>query len=107
MYWMIFALIIAILLFYIFLKRRGNFDFWKLIAKFPDEAYDFFINEGSWIVFVEKPGTNFQDALPEGEWDGPFRLVVPSINRIVYIFGRVPDYHESQKEFKKRFAGNQ
>ncbi len=54
MYWIIIAVIVLVSLYYYF-KKAGDLDFWKLAAKFPDEALDMYEKEDCWIVFTEKP----------------------------------------------------
>lgn len=105
MYWILLVIVIGALAYYLFLKKQGNLDFWKLVAKFPDDAYDFFEGEECWVTFIEQSEGGYQNALPPGDWDGPFRAAVPKISRVINVFGRVPDYHDSQKIFMRKFSG--
>lgn len=101
MEWIV-GIIIAIIGYYLLILRPGRLDFWRIVAKMPDDAYDIFQSDDCWIIFAEKPN---QDELPQGEWDGPFRVVVPKLgHRTIYIFGKSPDYEEFQKKFLKKYT---
>lgn len=45
-------LLIAILggIYYLSILKHGKLDFWKLAAKHPQEAWDFFSNNESWYI---------------------------------------------------------
>jgi len=44
------------------------------------------------------------DALPPGEWSGLFFHYVPGQDRPLVVFGREPEFNESQKRFMARFG---
>lgn len=91
------ALIVA---WYLFTRKHGGLDFWKVVSKYPYAAYAMFQEQDCWRVFTEKPEGGYQASLPPGEWVGPFKLLLPmSGSTPVIIFGRVPDYEASQKDF--------
>ncbi|MFH1861985.1 MAG: hypothetical protein ABH878_04150 [bacterium] len=99
MQWIILAIALAVL-YYFFILRPGRLDFWKLAAKYPDCAFDFFQQRDCWKVFLDKPESGYSNALPPGKWDGPFRLAVPQLGgKVVTIYGRIPNYEKSQQEF--------
>jgi len=99
MKWII-IIVVLIILFCFRLIRRGNLDFWKVVAKHPDDAYDFFRQRDCCKVFLDKPVGGYKSALPSGDWDGPFRLAVPKLEgKIVTIFCRRSDYQKAQQEF--------
>ena len=94
-----------IILYYFTIHRRGQPKFWRLTSKHPDSAYKFFEQSENWIVFFEKPEGSFKNALPPGEWDGPFKLAVPQLNgKMVTIFGKVPDYEIDQQNIIDHFG---
>jgi hypothetical protein len=102
MLWIV-VVVIVIILYYIHLLHRGRFGFWKYTAKYPNAAYDFFLEKSCWHVFVEKPKGDCRRALPPGKWDGPFRLSIPKLGgKVVIVYGKVPDYRTAQQEFIKR-----
>lgn len=75
--------------------RAGNFNFWKEVKNDPDAFYGYFLESKAWYVIDgihnrDKPIPN------ESDWDGPYRLVVPSLNKTVTIYGKVGQYKEEQ-----------
>jgi len=93
--------------YWFFLLRHGNLNFWRTAAKNPDAAFRHFSSDPCWKVFVEQLPSNYQTLLPKSEWVGPFQLTIPSLgNKTIYVFGRHPDYEQSQKEFLSKFVNN-
>lgn len=92
---------------YLFMRKHGNLNFWKLASKYPYAAHEMFQNQDCWHVFTEKPEGGYRASLPPGEWAGPFKLFLPmNGNRPVTIFGRVPEYEEAQKNFVSKMRGS-
>jgi hypothetical protein len=107
MKWVV-GIAILLIICYLSLKRRGSLDFWKIVAKYPDYAYDFFQMGDCWLIFNEKPATGYKSEFPDGEWDGPFLLRVPKLGgRMVTVFGRVPDYQLAQEQFLRELGNRQ
>lgn len=51
----------------------------------------------------------YRSELPDGEWDVPFKLVVPKLGgRLNTVYGKVPDYEKAQQQFieKEEFRGH-
>lgn len=74
-------------------------QFWKLTARFPDDAYDWFVSESqSWLVADE---TNQEADRPSREnYVGPFRLAVPKLGgKVVTVYGRRDSIEDSQRRF--------
>jgi hypothetical protein len=67
--------------------------FWRAAAKYPEAAYQWFTAESCWHI---------GDSPPSTDWTGPFRLYVPSVGRMIRIYGRSPDIEESQQKFLQR-----
>ena len=103
MYWVALVLVFILIVYFWFFKKQGNLDFWKTAQKYADHAYDLFGSEDCWVIFSEKPEDGYHKNLPEGEWDGPFYLRVPTLGKLITVFGKVPDYYESQKRFMGKF----
>jgi len=81
------------------LYRRGKPDFWRLAARYPDDAYDWFLSDPCWVVL--QPDSPFT-ALPEprGDYTGPFWLWVPKFgNRRVTVYGHHALIERSQGRF--------
>jgi len=99
----IIILIIAIAFCYwLFIIRPGRLDFWKIASKYPDLAYDFFNSNQCWKVFENGLPDDHQNLVPKEQWTGPFRIWVPKLdNRQILVFGRHPDFEDSQDEFLK------
>lgn len=64
--------------------------FWRTASKYPEAAYQWFTAESCWQI---------ADTRPSAEWCGPFKLYVPSIGKMVCVYGRIPDYEQSQRSF--------
>ncbi|MGC1135808.1 MAG: hypothetical protein WA941_23490 [Nitrososphaeraceae archaeon] len=103
MYWLGLIIVFIVVFYFWFLKKQGNLDFWKTAKKNADEAYELFGSEDCWVIFSEKPEDGYHKNLPEGEWDGPFLHQVPKSRKLITVFGKVPDYYESQKRFMEKF----
>jgi hypothetical protein len=103
MYSIALVVVIILIVYFWFFRKQGKLDFWKAAQKYADEAYDLFGSEDCWVIFSEKPEDGYHKNLPEGEWDGPFFHRVPKSGKLITVFGKVPDYYESQKRFTERF----
>lgn len=99
MKWIIIIIIAGFLYYRFVLVKCGKLKFWKLAKNDPELVYSFFTSDDSFVVFDNKPSDGYRANLPSGEWDGPFRLYVPSKNTFVTIFGRVPEYQIAQEKF--------
>lgn len=84
-------------------RRPRPPNFWKLAARRPNEAYDWFVSHDGWIVVDfdrrrhEKPAG---DSLV-----GPFILRVPKLGgRRVAVYGRGAAVTESQDDFVRIFG---
>ncbi len=82
-----------------FYGRLGNFSFWKLVTKIPDEAYHWSKSEPTW--FVSEEGD--EEPPTRGEYTGPFRLAVPSLGRTIKIYCRNDQIEQSQNQFLEKF----
>jgi hypothetical protein len=78
MEWLLGIVVLAILFYFFVMKKRGNLDFWKIAAKYPDSAYQLFKDEDCWLIFEDKSLARNHNA-PPGEWDGPFKLSIPML----------------------------
>lgn len=96
---LIFIIIVAIIVVFYFLPKSGNNTFWKLVNKYPLQAYDFFINNDCW--FVIHPWDNTTKPLT-GNWTGPFFVVIQGIGKLK-IYGKKGAFEQKQKEFEKQF----
>jgi hypothetical protein len=101
MKWLIVIVVAGFLYYRFVLVKGGNLKFWKIVKTHPEEAYSLFTDNDCFVVFDRNPPDGYQANLPLGEWDGPFRLHVPSRTRFVTIYGRSPDYQIAQEDFMK------
>ena len=99
--------VIVVFIYWFFILRRGRLDFWKIAAKYPDEAYNLFISEECWRVFEESLPNDHHAFVPKKDWTGPFMLRIPKLeNKMIYIFGKYPEFEKSQNEFIARYDKN-
>lgn len=100
MEWLLGIVVLAVLYYFFVMKKHGNLDFWKLAAKYPDSAYQLFKGEDCWLIFEDKSLARNRNNFPPGEWDGPFKLSVPTLgSKVITVYGKVPDYVQSQQKF--------
>jgi hypothetical protein len=88
---------------YYLIERPLPRDFWKLAARHPDNAYDWFISHEGWVVVdPASPGRR----KPDGpEFTEPFVLWVPKLGgRRVLVYGRRSEMSESQEAFIRVFG---
>ena len=104
MEWLVIIVIAGFIYYHFVLVKGGNIKFWKAVSGHPEEAYLFFQNNSCFIIFDVKPPGGYLTNLPAGEWEGPFKLYVPSIDKTLTIYGRTPEYQIAQKDFTRNFS---
>ena len=67
--------------------------FWRAAAKYPEAAYQWFTAEECWHIGESRPSP---------DWSGPFRLYVPSLARMIRVYGHNPDFETSAERFLER-----
>lgn len=105
MEWLIFTAIVGFLYYRFVLVKGGNLKFWGVVKDHPEEAYLFFKRNRCFMVFDSEPPGGYRAHLPTGDWDGPFKFLVPSQNMVVTIYGRLPEYQTAQDDFIKNIQG--
>jgi len=100
------VIIVAVvgLLWWRFLKTYGKIDFWNVVRKHPNEAYEWFMTDDAWIV---TDPNDPQSSPPENkdEWNGPSWLFVPMLGgKRIGIYGRYQDMEESMQRFMQRYS---
>ena len=85
-----------------FLINAGNDKFWKLVNKYPTEAYDFLISND--CLFVIHPN-ELKIKPKDGNWTGPYFVPVPKIG-ILKIYGKENEFEFKQQEFIKMIEDN-
>ena len=101
------ALLIGAGLYWFFILRPGRIDFWKVAARNPDAAYEHLKAAPCWKVFEEGLPENYRSIVPKSEWVGPFRLWVPRLGgKQIVIFGKHPEFEQSQNDFLRKFDAN-
>jgi hypothetical protein len=85
------------------IERPQRRDFWKLAARHPDNAYDWFISHEGWVVVDPQ---SWRAPKPQAaEYTGPFVLWVPKLGgRRVLVYGRREEVKESQEAFIRVFG---
>ncbi len=78
--------------------RARRMDFWKVAARYPDWAYDWFTHQSCWVVVdPEVKGARKPDG---DEFIGPHILRVPKLGgRRVAVWGRRDKAAASQRAF--------
>ena len=100
-------IVILVFLYWFFILRPGRLDFWKIASKYPDKAYDFFKSKECWNVFEGDLPDDYRSIVPKDDWTGPFRLWIPKIgNKVIYVFGKYPDFVQAQKDFMAKIDGD-
>lgn len=98
--WII-VVIISLVILYTILHFLGKPSFWKLTRKYPIEAYNFFLENDCW--FVVDGINNSEPPKDKHNWDGPFSLFLPNDNKRIKVYGKSPEYEESENVFLKKF----
>jgi hypothetical protein len=98
------VIISLIALFFLF-HFLGKPRFWKLTRRYPIEAYNFFLENDCW--FVVDGINNSEPPKDKRNWDGPFSLFLPNINKLIQIYGKYPDFEKSEVEFIKIFTNRE
>lgn len=73
--------------------KLGNLSFWKLAAKFPEEALEHVLNDPAWVVLHKS------ESAPGAGFTGPFLLAVPSLGSTLKLYGREDQIEASQQRF--------
>lgn len=98
-------LIAGVAIYWFFILRPGRLDFWRVVAKHPEAAYEHFKSDHCWMIFEGQLPENYRSLVPRSEWVGPFQFIVPKLgNKTMYIFGKHPTFEKSQNDFLSRFA---
>jgi hypothetical protein len=85
----------ALAYYFIFMKKAGNLDFWKLVNSHPIQALAFFESESCWYV-DEKPGHR--------DVSGPFLFFHPLLNRSVKLYCDANQIDASQQRFMSEIS---
>ena len=82
--------------------KQESFPFWKLAAKIPDKAYDWFSNESCWVIYDLEGGYDFKP--DKKDYAGPFKLSIPSLEgRTISVYGQINSIEDSQKRFIEKY----
>lgn len=77
----------------VFYVKIGKLSFWKLAARFPEQALEHVSNDPAWVVIQET------ESAPGVGFTGPFLLVVPSLGRTLKLYAREDQIEASQQRF--------
>ena len=102
MNWLI-GVIALVFVYWLVILRPGRMDFWKVVSRNPDAAYEHFKSASCWKVFEGGLPADYRNDVPKSEWMGPFRLCVPKLGwDQVVIFGKRSECEQSQSAFVQR-----
>ncbi len=77
----------------------GNPQFWHVAAKYPDQAYDHFMRDSTWIV-VSPDASDVDLPAERSQYSGPFTIYVPSLGgKKLHVYGLAERIEESQSNF--------
>jgi len=93
----ILVIISAAIIYFIYIKY-GNLSFWSKAAKNPDFVYQYLLKDDAWII---DDGLSNMD---KNEFDGPFSLYIPSIDKTIKFYGKVGEYEDSQKKLEEKLS---
>ena len=82
----------------VFFGKMGNLSFWKLAAQLPDQAFEWWTSDPTWVVLENSapaPGEDFV---------GPFLFTVPTLGRTLKLYARQDQIEQSQQRFVQKYA---
>jgi hypothetical protein len=99
------AVPVVILIFCLLISRTNSLPFWKLASNLPDQAYNWFLNDGScWIIYDPPSG---KEKKPEiNGYSHGLSLFVPSLGRKITVYGKMSLIEESEKQFLEQYAND-
>ena len=94
------GVVVGVLVMFVVLVTK--FGFWGLVAKFPDQAHEWFEREGCWVV-LDDP----LDPLPKPgcDYSGPYSHHVPRLGRTIRVYGLKDRIEDSQSRFRAHVGG--
>lgn len=93
---LILIIVVAIFSFYFVVVKNGKLSFWSKAAKEPDLFYDLISRDSTWII---EDGVTHID---KDDFNGPFRLYVPSLGKVVKFWGCFDNIEKSQADIVKK-----
>jgi hypothetical protein len=94
--YIIIAVFLIIAYYYVFIVKKGKLSFWRKAAKNPDFVYMQILQDGAWII------DDGNTQIDKERFNGPFRLYVPLIGKIVHFYGEIGKYEDSQKTIEAK-----
>jgi len=104
------ALLVGVALFvvrfFIAAHRRTSRPFWKLVAKHPNEAYQWFSQEKDiWIITRNQIEREVMKSMVEdNEAIGPYQVAVPELEQVIQVFARLVHGIDLTENSRKRFC---
>ena len=96
--------LVVIFIWRIIYVKRGNIRFWQLAANQPNVAFEWMENRSDWII-LHPDDPKVEQLEGNSELVGPFKLVVPRLDKLVVIFAEKISINKSQEEFIKLYGG--
>ena len=81
-----------------FYSKYANMSFWKLVAKFPQQALEFVSTDPAWLAASD------HNQISNKDYVGPFLFAVPDHVRVEKFYARKDKLEESQKRFMERYG---
>ncbi len=92
------GLLALLLLWRSVMVRYGSLGFWQVVARMPDEAFDWFVSDDTWTV-VDPTQPGVESMRSRDDLVGPFKLAVPKVGGIVTLFAQADRIEASQAAF--------
>jgi hypothetical protein len=78
--------------------RHGNLGFWQVAARMPNEAFDWFRSDDTWII-VDPGGPGGESMRSRDDLVGPFKLAAPKAGGVVTVYADADRIEASQAAF--------
>lgn len=88
--------IVLVIALYLVIVKNGKLGFWRKASKRPNFVYEQLVRSDAWELDDGKTKLN------KKEYDGPFLLYVPKLNKTVKFFGKVGKYESHQKNIEEK-----
>ena len=94
--------ILVLLIYYFVVVRNGNLKFWKIISKNPDLFFSLIESDPAWFI---DNGDSVRN-ISLNDYDGPYFLFIPSLQKTIKFYGKIGSYETSQKNILDKFLLN-
>ena len=104
----IIAIIVLVVIVIVSSIANGNLSFWKLAARKPELVFSIMLYDDEndvWVIDGESP--DIWKGLNKDDYSGPFRLHVPSLNKVYKIYGKADKIEQEQERIMKKIGNKE